>query len=423
MENTASFTADANCQDGSDTGFISLSEALLQVKAEIQPTDHTEVVDLSAALNRNLAQDIYSSIDVPPHANSAMDGYAVAAAKNDAATQQSFKPIGVALAGTPYQGKLTTGECIRITTGAWIPDGATAVIIQEQCETSEQQITHHGNIETGQNIRLAGEDLKSGQLVLAQGTRLLPAQLGLLASIGCYEIPVKLTPKVAYISTGDELRGAGQSLDTGSIYDSNRYTVDGMLSRLGIAAHHLGTLKDDALSIEKNLARAFSNHDIVITSGGVSVGEADYIKTALAKLGDTKYWKVAVRPGRPFTFASIGKKLFFGLPGNPVAVMVMFYQIIQPALKHWLGEAPQPPLLLNATCTTKLKKRPGRMEFQRGIYQSNSDGSIHVSKTGMQGSGILSSMTSGNCFIVLNAEQSTINPGDSVKIQPFSDLM
>jgi molybdopterin molybdotransferase len=352
-----------------------------------------------------------------------MDGYGIRGRDLPEQGIAEFKIIGTALAGKPFEGRPGPGECVSLTTGAWLPEGVDTVLIQERVERQEDRIRCDNRAKAGQNVRQAGEDIKAGEVILRAGCRLMPAELGLLASVGIGEVGVFPRPRVAYFSTGDELRATGQSLDPGSIYDSNRYTVTGMLRRLGADVIDMGAVADDPKALQRALLQAANNAEVVITSGGVSVGEADYIKPTLSKLGELQFWQVAIRPGRPLTFGKINRAYFFGLPGNPVAVMVTFYEFLQPALKYLMGERDYLPVRFKVRCESKLRKRVGRTEYQRGKLVQGEDGNPRVIKSGSQGSGILSSMTEANCFIVLPNDCESVEPGALVDVEPFYGLV
>jgi len=308
-------------------------------------------------------------------------------------------------------------------TGAVIPAGADTVVMQEHVQVSGERISIDNATRAGGNVRQAGEDLAIGDMVLAKGLRLRPADIGLLASLGLVKVEVGRRPRIAFFSTGDELRSAGTRLDDGAIYDSNRYTLHGMLTRIGAEIIDMGIIRDDRKSIDNALLEAAGDADVLITSGGVSVGEADYVKASLLKQGQIKFWKVAMKPGRPFAFGTLDGSYFFGLPGNPVSVMVSFYQFVQPALKKLAGENVTVPLLLQVPCRSKLTKRAGRVEYQRGILEYDASGDLVVRKTGAQGSGILRSMTDANCFIVLPLASEGVAPGERVAVQPFHGIV
>ena len=308
-------------------------------------------------------------------------------------------------------------------TGAVVPAGLDTVIPVELIEPlTAESIRIGARTRPGENVRLAGEDICAGQLMLRHGTRLKAADLGLLASVGIAQLTVMRALRVAILSTGDELREFGESLLPGQIYDSNRHTLCALLDNLECQVTDLGIVKDDPFALKHMLSNA-SGYDVIISSGGVSVGEADYVRQVLSGLGQINFWKVAMKPGKPLTFGQLGKTLFFGLPGNPVSVMVNFCQFVHPALKRLSGEFATPLLTLTATSNSVLQKRAGRTEFQRGVMSSSPDGVVSVYKTGNQSSGVLSSMSDANCFIVLPAEQTRVEPGASVLIQPFSNWL
>lgn len=416
-------TASPSCKDDSDPQSLTPEAALAQIKSGVSPVTGIEKIAVRAALNRALAEDIRSDINVPSGTNSAMDGYALNGADIPSSGSAELRVLGTAWAGKPFTGQLDAGDCVRIMTGAVMPAGADTVVIQENASRTDSGIRIDGSTRPGDNVRQAGEDIAVGDLVLTKGRRLNPADIGLLASLGIAEVCVARRVRVAFFSTGDELRSIGEPLGDGAIYDSNRYTLYGMLKRMEAEITDMGVIKDDRAALEEAFSIAAANADVLITSGGVSVGEADYIKAALTKLGKVDFWKVAIKPGRPLAFGHIGKTVFFGLPGNPVSVMVTFYEFVQPALRQMLGEDTTGALTLKARCGSSLKKRPGRVEYQRGILQTDEDGQLTVVKTGAQGSGILRSMSQANCFIILPLESSGVKPGTLVDVQPFSGLM
>ena len=414
---------DPSCRNDFDPKSLSADAALEQIKSGAVRIKGIEKIAIREALNRILAEDIHSHINVPTGTNSAMDGYAVNSGDIPSSGNVELHVSGTAWAGKPYDGKLTAGSCVRIMTGAIMPDGADTVIIQEDVQVTGSGIMIDGATRKGDNVRQAGEDIAAGDLILSRGRRLNPADIGLIASLGIAEVCVVRRLRVAFFSTGDELRSIGETLSDGAIYDSNRYTLYGMLERMGADIIDMGVIKDDRDALEEAFSIAAANADVLITSGGVSVGEADYIKEILAKLGQVDFWKVAIKPGRPLAFGQVGNALFFGLPGNPVSVMVTFYEFVQPALRKMIGEDDAGVLSLKARCDSKLKKRPGRVEYQRGILQRDEDGDLVVVKTGAQGSGILRSMSQANCFIILPIASSGVEPGEFVDIQPFSGLV
>ena len=421
--NTMKIEKDPSCRNDFDPKSLSADAALEQIKSGAARIKGIEKIAIREALNRILAEDIRSHINVPTGTNSAMDGYAVNSGDIPSSGSAELHVPGTAWAGKPYDGKLTAGSCVRIMTGAIMPDGADTVIIQEDVQVTGSGIMIDDATRKGDNVRQAGEDIAAGDLILTRGRRLNPADIGLIASLGIAEVCVVRRLRVAFFSTGDELRSIGETLSDGAIYDSNRYTLYGMLERMGADIIDMGVIKDDRDALEEAFSIAAANADVLITSGGVSVGEADYIKEILAKLGKVDFWKVAIKPGRPLAFGQVGNALFFGLPGNPVSVMVTFYEFVQPALRKMIGEDDAGVLSLKARCDSKLKKRPGRVEYQRGILQKDEDGDLVVVKTGAQGSGILRSMSQANCFIILPIASSGVEPGEFVDIQPFSGLV
>lgn len=414
---------DISCMDDFDPDSILPEEALTKIFKAISGLTEKETLPIRKALSRVLATNIKSEINVPSGRNSAMDGYAINAEDLPSKGINTLRLIGSSFAGRPFNGQLKKGECVRIMTGAIMPEGSNTVVIQENANAIENDISIGTDTRAGDNVRQAGEDLAIGDLVLEKGMRLSPADLGLLASLGIATVDVIRKLKVTFFSTGDELRSVGEALEEGMIYDSNRYTLYGMLSRLGVDIIDMGVVKDDRDLMDKAFKEAAGNADVLITSGGVSVGEADYVKETLVKLGKVNFWKVAMKPGRPLTFGKLDSTYFFGLPGNPVSVMVTFYQFVQPALRKLAGENETLPVMMKVPCISKLKKRPGRVEYQRGVLEQDETGRTIVRKTGAQGSGILRSMADANCFIVLPIDSEGINPEDLVYVQPFDGLV
>lgn len=418
-----SISVDPSCMDDFDPESISTADAKRRILAAIKPMPSLERVALRGALGRVLGEDISSPLDVPGHMNSAVDGYALASADLPASGIAELPVAGTSFAGHPFQGRVGSGECVQIMTGAVVPEGTDTVVMQEHIERSgDDRIRIDDRHEAGQNVRFAGEDIQRGSVAVARGRRLGAAELGLLASLGVNEVPVPRRPRVAFFSTGDELRSIGEPLGDGDIYDSNRYTLYGMLTRLGVEVIDMGVVRDTPELTRAAFQNAADNADVVITSGGVSVGEADHVKQALIELGRIDFWKVAMKPGRPLTFGHIGNSLFFGLPGNPVSVMAMFYLFVQPALRYLMGEADIEPMTVKARCLSRLQKRAGRTEYQRAVLANDGDGELTVEKTGAQGSGILTSMSRANCFIVLPVEAETVEPETRVTVIPFSEL-
>ncbi len=329
--------------------------------------------------------------------------------------------IGVAAAGQPFAGTVGAGQCVRILTGASVPVGADSVVMQEQVVRVGDVVTIPAGQQPGQHVRQAGEDIRAGDVALRGGTRLQPAELGMLASLGVGEVAVRRRPRVAFFSTGDELRNAGEPLEPGQIYDSNRYTIHAMLSRLNVEAIDMGIVRDEEAAVEQALNEAAQRGDAIVTSGGVSVGDADYVTRTLERTGSVGFWKVAMKPGRPLAFGRVGEALFFGLPGNPISAMATFYQLVRPALQALAGlPHPGAALTVTAVALDPFRKKPGRREFQRGVLEQGDDGRLVVKSTGRQGSGILSSMSAANCFIVLPEEAGPVAVGDTVHVQPFS---
>jgi len=409
-----------SCDDEYDPSLIPVETALEKIAAAVDPIAHTEVVALREGLDRVLGADIRSPENVPNHTNSAMDGYAVRVADLE---NETLKVIGTSWAGKAFDGTISANQAVRIMTGAVIPEGADSIVIQEHVEREGDLIRVAPGQRQGQHVRKAGEDLAAGDVALTAGRRLLASDLGLIASLGIGEVPVTRRPRVAFFSNGDELRSIGQPLAVGDVYDSNRYTLHGMLTRSGMAFNDLGVVPDDRDRIKETFLRAADIADVVITSAGASVGDADFVKDVLDEIGDVNFWKIAMKPGRPLSFGKVGNSLFFGLPGNPVSVMVTFYQFVLPALRRLSGELAWAPLRLMARTQDRLKKMPGRTEFQRAALFQDENGELVVSTTGDQGSGILSSMTQANCFVILPIDSSGAQPGEQVLVEPFAGLV
>ena len=395
--------------------------AMLRV---LRPVDGTETLPLEQALGRVLAADVVSPIAVPAHDNSAMDGYAFHGQALQQHQETTLKVVGTAFAGKAWQGQVQAGECLRIMTGAILPKGLDTVVPQELTRASDGGITIPANLlKPGDNRRLRGEDLRQNQAALTRGQRLTPAALGLVASLGLPQVQVMRRLRVAYFSTGDEVLSLGEAPREGAIYDSNRYTVFGMLRRMGCEVLDMGVVPDDPVQLERAFSEAAQQADAVITSGGVSVGEADFTKAMMKKLGDVAFWKIAMRPGRPMAVGRIGQAVLFGLPGNPVAVMVTFLAFVRPALLKLMGCTDAPPPLLKARSLEALRKKPGRTEYQRGIVTRNAQGQLEVRTTGNQGSGVLSSMVQGNGLIVLHHAQGNVALGDEVDVLMFEGAL
>ena len=421
--------------DDARKAIAGLVNDLMQESAAINDPADIETVSLDQAINRILALDLLSPIDVPAADNSAMDGFAFnsQSLSTHSATVE-LKVVGIALAGKPFEGSIDSGECLKIMTGALMPAGCDTVIPQEfTTPNGELTITFKQDLlKPGENRRLRGEDLQKGKPAIAAGRLLRPSDLGLAASLGIASLSVKRQLKVAILSSGDELRSLGQSLDAGSIYDSNRYSLTGLLNRLNLDIIDCGIVRDDPTSLKQAFIEAASKADVLISSGGVSVGEADFTKQIMQELGDVGFWKIAMRPGRPMAFGVlkpvIGKSparktLFFGLPGNPVAVMVTFYQFVRAALLQLNGANQTEPPLTQAIAEAPIRKKPGRTEFQRAILGRGSDGKPTVKLTGSQGAGILRSMSEANCFVILGHDQGNVAAGDWVDIALFDGLL
>ncbi|ANB68956.1 molybdopterin molybdenumtransferase MoeA [Aeromonas veronii] len=406
---------------GFDTsGLLPLSDALQGMLEQLACCCDSEPLPLPEALGRVLASDIASPLAVPPFDNSAMDGYAVRLADLTAGTPLIM--AGKAFAGQPYQGEWPAGHCVRIMTGAPVPAGTDAVVMQEETQADGDRITFLTQPEPGQNIRRAGSDIGKGACVLPAGTRLTPREMPLLASLGVATVPVRRPLKVAIFSTGDELKPVGTPLAHGDIYDSNRYGVRAMLARMGCDCLDLGIIPDDQAQLRAAFIRANEEADVLITTGGVSVGEADFTKQLLDELGEIGFWKLAIKPGKPFAFGHLPRAWFFGLPGNPVSAMVTFDQLVQPALAKLAGQHFERPLQLQAIAAEPLKKSPGRLDFQRGIMSQGPNG-LEVRSTGSQDSAVFSALSRANCYIVLERERGRVAAGETVTVEPFGGLL
>jgi len=404
--------------------FLTIDQAKEKMSAAITPIHAFERLNIRHALNRVLCEDVIATFATPPYDNSGMDGYAFRSA--DVTSQQSINLniIGTSLAGHPFDGEVKAGQAVRIMTGAQVPMGADTVVMQEDTEKPDEKTVVINKIPAvDANIRHIGDDLNSGETILKAGKKLSPTDLAYLASQGVAEVTVVRKVRVAFFSTGDELRSIGEILEEGQIYDSNRYSLFGLLSNMGLDIIDMGVIKDDRQAIENAFLDAADNADVVITSGGVSVGDADYVKETLDKLGAIDFWKISMKPGKPLAFGLINDSLFFGLPGNPVSVIATFYQVVQPAIQKLTSQDTQAPLIVKATTTDFLKKRPGRTDFQRGILTNDKDGELVVKMAGTQASHILTSMSHANCFIVLDKEQGNVEIGETVKVQPFYGLL
>jgi molybdopterin molybdotransferase len=407
-----------SCSEPSLTPF---ETALEQLLAQVKTTTKTQMVPIEQACDRVLAKAVISELNIPSADNSAMDGYAVRA--SEAFSGACLKQVAKVFAGHPFDGKLGINECARIMTGGQIPAGADAVIMQENASATNDQIQILQTVKQGDHVRCAGEDIKIGQEVLTPGRRLTPADIGLLASLGCSEVSVFEQLTVAVISTGDELKSPGSQLEAGQFYESNGYTVSSVLERFGVKLVNFGIIQDDLEALRTAFSQADDVADLVITSGGVSVGEADYTKTVLEELGRIDFWKLAIKPGKPFAFGHLPNSYFMGLPGNPVSALVTLHQLGVPMFRKISGEIPKPPMRLPAIADTKMGKRPGRTDFQRGYYYVEQDGRLLVKPTGAQGSGILTSMSQANCYVILEQERGPVSEGETVTIEPFDAII
>nr|WP_318382232.1 molybdopterin molybdotransferase MoeA [uncultured Enterobacter sp.] len=403
-------------------GLIPLDAALAQMLAVITPLNAQETLPLLACFGRVTAREVISPINVPGFDNSAMDGYAVRL--SDLASGDALPVAGKAFAGQPFTDEWPVGTCVRIMTGAPIPAGGDAVVMQEETEQTDAGVRFTASPHAGQNVRRLGEDIRAGATVFAAGQTLTVAELPVLASLGIASAEVVRKVRVALFSTGDELQLPGEPLGDGQIYDTNRLTVHLMLEQLGCEVFNLGIIPDSPEKLREAFIRADSLADVVISTGGVSVGEADYTKTILDELGEIGFWKLAIKPGKPFAFGKLNSSWFCGLPGNPVSAAVTFYQLVIPLLAKLSGRTSHPlPQRLRVRAATRLKKSPGRLDFQRGVLARNADGELSVSTTGHQGSHIFSSFSQGNCFIVLERDRGHVEAGEWVDVEPFNHLL
>lgn len=414
----SALAANPSCMDDYDPNAMSVQQARAFIQQFLAPVTETETLPIRESLGRILAQDIVSPSNVPNHNNSAMDDFAF----KHAAGIKLIKIVGTAFAGKPFTGDMHASECVKIMTGAVIPQGTDTVVMQERVANKGEYINLLEEPQLGSNVRLAGEDLKVGETILSKGHKMQAADLGLVASLGVAEIIVRRQLKVAFFSTGDELVSVGKPLAQGEIYDSNRYTIYGMLSQLNVKISDLGIVPDQPDLLEKTLLKAANDNDVVMTSGGVSVGEADYMKALLGKHGQVLFWKINMKPGRPLAYGKVGNAHYFGLPGNPVSAMVTFYQFVRQALLLLMGNTAKPFPMFQVECTEPIKKMKGRTEFQRGILFEVND-EWKVKPLPNQGSGILSSMSQANCFIVLSEEIGHCESGTMVNVQVLEGVV
>ncbi len=402
-------------------GLLPFDQAMEKMLSAIKPISETETVPLTQALGRVLSQAITSPVNVPPNDNSAMDGYAFS--YQSLQHNQSLTMVGRSMAGQPFQGQCELGQCVRIMTGAKMPEDCDTVEMQENCQVDGDIVQFLAQRKQADNVRSMGEDIAKGQTVFSAGRVLTSIDVGVLASLGIDTVKVYRQLKVALLSTGDELKQPGQPLSEGDIYESNSHFLQAMLDKLGVEVIDFGIIEDDEQAIQNAFMLADKQADVVISSGGVSVGDADYTKKVLCELGDINFWKIAMKPGKPFAFGSLPNSYFFGLPGNPVSALVTAHQLALPALLNMQQVAYQQPVLIKAKTESALKKSPGRMDFQRGIAYNNAQGELVVKSTGSQGSGILTSMAAANCYIVLAQEQGRVEQGEYVDIQFFDKYL
>lgn len=404
-------------------GLISIEQALQTIKQSVEPINEIERVRLKNARDRILASPVFCPINIPPERNSAMDGYAFASSDIKPGQAFSLSLAGTSWAGKPYQKKLKKNQCVRIFTGAVVPDGTDSVIMQESVKKNQNSIILPASTTARQNIREAGCDIKIKSDLLTAPKILSAIDIGLLASAGIYDIPAYRKLNIAFFSTGDELTAIGNPLKPGQIYDSNRYALYGLLSNNNYNISDLGVITDDKDLLEKTLVSAANTNDVIISTGGASVGDADYIKEILEKCGTVAFWKVAIKPGKPLAFGNIKNCYFFGLPGNPVSVIATFHKIVFPALQHLAGIPIKKAIQLNAVCTSSLKKEKGRQEYQRGILTQNNPGEFYVESAGKQGSNIMSAMSRANCYIVLAIDSTGVSVGEKVVVEPFETII
>ena len=417
----------ASCDDVFEPELLPVSEAIKRMAAQINPVTETVTMPLRQSLGRIVAAPVVSPIDVPAYTNSAMDGFAISSDDLPSSGEKSLRLLGTAWAGKPLNVEVGTGQAVRIMTGGMMPAGTDTVVIQEHASMNGDDVLIDGSTAPGKNVRMAGEDIAAGELIIEAGTQVDPAHIGLMASLGIDQVTVFRQLKVAFFSTGDELRAleshAGKSLGPGELFDSNRHTLFAMLQRLGVETIDLGVVADTPEATREAFSTGARQADLMISSGGVSAGQADYVSSTLAELGDVTFWKLAMRPGRPLACGKVGDAHFFGLPGNPVAVMVAFYEFVQPSIRRMQGCSQLTAPRFAARCESKLRKSPGRIEYQRGIFATGPDGNTTVRSTGKQGAGRLSSMCMANCLIVIDAEKDGVEPGDIVQIEPFHGLV
>ena len=398
-------------------GLLPIQSAISNMLKYITSVLESEQIELDEALGRVLAENVVSHINVPPNDNSAMDGYAVRC--EDLIDNNQLELVGTALAGLPFKNKVLAGQCIRIMTGAVIPQGTDSVVMQENTDAKSDSVIFRQIPEYGNSVRKAGEDIQQGTVVVTKGTKLTPAYLALIASVGIAEVSVIRHIKVGLIATGDELTPPGQPLSDGAIYESNRYALSALLKTFPVVLFDFGIVKDNKEDLKAVFEQAGNHCDLVLSCGGVSVGDADYVKEILDDLGSINFWKVAIKPGKPFAFGQLGNAWFCGLPGNPVSSYVTFEQLVTPVLQKLSGQTflPTPHFVAKAACL--IKKRPGRADYQRGLFYRDEQGELWVKPNGKQGSGIMSSIANANCYMVLEQDAGDVQQGEAVNIQPF----
>ncbi len=409
------------CVKSDSSELLSLDQALEQIFASVKPVTGKQTLNLKDCLDRIIAEDIESGVNIPPHRNSSMDGYAFNTRDIVTSGLSNLTVAGTSWAGKPYSKSLSPGQCVRIFTGAAVPENADTVIMQEDIKRFDDSIEiPFGSVKAGENLRFPGDDVAKGQKVVSSGKRLRAEDLGVLASIGQLTVPVTRKLRVAFFSTGDELRTLGRHLEYGEIYDSNRYTLYGLLESLGVDALDMGAIPDNLEEIKTVLTEAAGVSDVIISTGGASVGEADFLFQALKAIGKIKFWKIAIKPGKPLLFGNINGQSYFGLPGNPVSVAVTFHKVVSPALKLMMGDKYQSPLTIKARCGSILTKAMGRQEFQRGLLEREENGELIVNPFRSQGSHVLSSMSQSNCYIVLPEESTGVRKGEYVDVELFA---
>ena len=417
-----------SCDDADEPELLPVSVARARLYDSLSCSLPHEDIDVKESFGRVLAKAVVAPMDVPSHTNSAMDGYALDSASIPLHGEAQLEVAGTAWAGKPFQAAVGRGQAVQIFTGAILPEGTDTVVIQEHVSASDSQLLIDSEVIAGKNVRQAGEDLALGQIVLPAGRKLEAADVGVLASLGIANVEVFRRLKVAYFTTGDELVSLSEQtsedpLPAGMLYDSNRHTLACMLQSMGVEAIDMGIVRDNEQETRDALEAAAKVADVIVTSGGVSAGDADFVTRAFHDLGSVQFWKLAMRPGRPLAFGKVGEAAFFGLPGNPVAVMVTFLEFVKPAIRYLSGMNDVEPVTLPAISESTLRKSAGRVEYQRGLFRVDNSGTLLVASTGKQGAGRLSSMSNANCLIVIDAETDGVKPGDKVGVQPFYGLL